>query len=87
VALNGHSFAPSLLGTGSTARRWAYSEGRSQQRYVRTQRYKLYASDAFFDMHADADEQQPLAEGGLTEAQREIHKMLQSALQSLPAPK
>lgn len=87
VELNGHSFAASLLGTGSTARRWAYAEGRSGKRYVRTQRYKLYASGRFFDMKADPEEQAPLTLEELTEQQRQVHTMLQNALDSLPAPR
>lgn len=81
---NGHSFADVLLKQGPTSRVWAYSEHKSQ-RFVRTQRYKLYSSGKFFDMQADPEEKHPLAEEQLSNSQREVKQMLGSALASLPA--
>ena len=79
-AINGHSFTRSLRGNGHTSRRWAYSEGRSQRRYVRTQRYKLYSSGDFFDMDSDPNELQPLGDEKLSDRIRDTKRMLQSAL-------
>lgn len=84
VTINGHSFAASLRGKGKTSRRWAYSEGRSRRRYVRTQRFKLYSSGEFFDMESDPNEQRRLADGELTQQRRHVKDMLQAALDSLP---
>ncbi len=85
--LNGHSFAASLRGGGPTSRTWAYAEGRSGQRYVRTQRYKLYSSGKLFDMQSDPEEREPLSEAKLTAQAREVRKTLQAALDSLPPGK
>ena len=85
--IDGHSFTTSLWGDGRTARQWAYSEGRSGRRYARTQRFKLYSSGEFFDMLSDPDEQHARSHGQLTRQQRDIRYLLQTALDSLPAPK
>ena len=87
LAINGHSFTGSLWGNGETSRMWAYSEGRSQRRYVRTQRYKLYSSGEFFDMKSDPNEQQQLGDEKLTKRHRDVKEMLQAALDSLPSVK
>ncbi len=87
VLLNGHSFADAIHSKGSTPRRWAYAEGRNKERFTRTQQYKLYSSGRFFDMAADPEEQSPLKVEGLSESAFEVHKELQAALDSLPAPK
>ncbi len=75
------------LSAGGTSRRWAYSEGGSKRRYVRTGRYKLYSSGEFFEMKSDPNEQQALADEGLTKRHRHVKKMLQAAIESLPEAK
>ncbi len=82
---NGHSFVGSITGAGETSRNWAYSQSRSDRCFVRTQRYKLYSSGEFYDVQDDPDEQTPVAEATLTKPARQVEKMLQSALDSLPA--
>ncbi|REK12551.1 MAG: Cerebroside-sulfatase [Planctomycetota bacterium] len=85
--LDGHSFAKSLLGTGHTSRDWAYSERGAERHFVRTQRYKLYASGKFYDMQSDPDERHPLAAEKLTKDQQRVKGQLQAALASLPQAK
>lgn len=87
VKLNGHSFLAPVLGTGKSDRQWAYAEGRGKRRYVRTQRYKLYSTGEFYDMHQAPDETQSLKAEQLTEAQLEVKRHLQSALDQLPPPR
>lgn len=86
TALNGHSFAAAVLGSGTTVRRWAYAESRGGQRYVRTQKYKLYANGKLFDMRADPEERTPLAAEELDGDAGIAHAQLESALANLPAP-
>ncbi len=85
VRLNGHSFAPSILGTGRSSRRWAYAEGRSSQQYVRTRKHKLYANGRFYDMNADPEEEHPLAD--VSDDVAAVRTTLEAALQELPKPK
>jgi arylsulfatase A len=85
VALNGHSFASSILGTGRSSRHWAYAEGRSSQQYVRTRTHKLYSNGRFFDMNADPEEEHPL--GDVSDDVAAIRTTLEAALQELPKPK
>jgi arylsulfatase A len=85
-AVNGYSFGSALLGSGPTSRRWAYSEGRSGQRFLRTQDYKLYASGDFFDLGLDPEERSKLDIETLSDSTRQTYDMLRSALDSLPAP-
>ena len=67
--VDGISFAPRLLGTGDSARAWAYSgeTGRfkpdgsnSGRKWVRTARWKLYNDGSLFDLQNDPQEQQAL---------------------------
>jgi len=85
--LNGHSFTGAMLGDAPHARKWAYAERRGGERFVRTQRYKLYASGELYDMAADPDEKTPLAQGEIPESAAETIAMLRQAIESLPAPK
>lgn len=87
VALNGHSFAPTILHGNKSSRDWSYAEGRNGQRYVRTQRLKLYGDGRLFDMDADPDEQQALPVSGLPPEVEKTRQDLQSALDSLPVPR
>ena len=85
VALNGHSFASSILGTGRSSRPWAYAEGRSSQQYVRTRTHKLYSNGSFYDMNNDPEEEHPL--GHVSDDVAAIRTTLEAALQELPRPK
>jgi arylsulfatase A len=86
VKLNGVSFAPRLLGTGKSPRGFVYAEtGRSQDRYVRTRDFKLYADGRFHDMTADPDEKQAL--DSIPNPARDVHKLLKQALDQIPIPK
>ncbi|MEM8734602.1 MAG: sulfatase-like hydrolase/transferase [Planctomycetota bacterium] len=73
-AIDGHSFAPRLLGAGSTTRRWAYAEEAvlpkpggtepdgtsSGSRWVRTDRWKLYNDGRLLNLVEDNQERYPL---------------------------
>jgi hypothetical protein len=85
--INGRGFTGSLWGNEQTSRTWAYSEGRSQRRYVREQHDKLYPSKEFFDMKFDLNEQQQLAEEELRKCPQHVEEMLQEALDLVPAVK
>ena len=72
--LDGSSFAPLLLGKGSSSRNWVYAEGFplpkpggtdpsgpvTNDRWVRTTRWKLYNDGRLFDMEADIREEHPI---------------------------
>ena len=85
VSLNGHSFASTILGTGSSPRRWAYAEGSSALQYVRTRQHKLYSNGNFHDMNADPEERHPLSDVSADVAA--IKATLEAALHELPKPK
>ncbi|MEZ6040605.1 MAG: sulfatase-like hydrolase/transferase [Planctomycetaceae bacterium] len=73
--IDGISFAPRLLGTGQSARQWAYAEeavlpkpggvepdgNSSGLRWVRTGEWKLYNDGRLFHMSVDDREQYPIA--------------------------
>jgi len=95
--LDGYSFAPRLLGTGRSARPWAYAEeavlpkpggvepdGTSGgKRWVRTARWKLYNDGRLFDMQSDLHEQRPLGGESVSGDGRSARRQLQAALTEL----
>ncbi len=59
--IDGRSFAATLYKAEATsARKYAYSEGRNKKAWVRTQRYKLYNNGQLFDVGVDPFEKRPL---------------------------
>jgi len=83
---DGISFANTLLRSRRhSARSFAFSERRGGTAWVRTRRYKLYNDGRYFDVRADAMEQQPLKDiSGRAAEEREL---LEAALLKLNYPK
>lgn len=86
MKVDGRSFLPRLRGETGQPREWVYvwyarNGGRkASSEFTRNQRYKLYRSGKFFDIHADVLEQRPLETQKLTPDQLEIRSRLQAAL-------
>lgn len=83
--LDGQSFLPQLKGQKGNPRDWIYcfyarNGGIEGQEFVRNQRYKLYRTGKFFDIANDDREKSPLADGSLTEKQKEVRANLQVAI-------
>jgi arylsulfatase A-like enzyme len=81
INLDGASFAPLLRGDTDTGRPWVYAEKRDGNRWVRTQRWKLYHDGRFFDMDADPEETTPLRFAMLTGESAQAYTKLSAALQ------
>jgi len=86
LELDGRSIAPLFHGETPKKRRYVYCwyqrngvRDKAKQ-LVRTQRYKLYASGAFFDVVRDPLERSPIAPASLSDEVRETYAMLKSAL-------
>ena len=80
--IDGRSFAPRLLGTGSHARSWAFAQHRGTY-WVRTQRWKLYEDGRLIDAATDPLEKKPLGPDTLTEEMAEARLALLSVQKKL----
>lgn len=85
VVLDGHSFADRLISGEASPRRWTYAENKGK-RFVRTRDFKLYGDGRFFDLRADAEEQNRPLESELTPEQAKARALLNEALASVPEP-
>ncbi len=95
--IDGVSFAPRLLGTGSSPRRWAYAEeavlpkpggvepdgSSSGLRWVRTGRWKLYNDGRLYDLHTDLQERHPFRQNQEGSEARVARDQLQAAFSQL----
>lgn len=95
--LDGVSFAPRLLGEGSSARRFAYAEEAvlpkpggvepdgtsSGLRWVRNADWKLYNNGRLFNMQADPEEQTAITEPNDSPTETSARRQLQQAFDSL----
>lgn len=92
---DGQSFLPQVLGHPTTPRTYALCHyqpywGSSPQAgaFVRTERFKLYADGAFYDIANDLDEKHNLASSIRGEMANEMHLHLQRLIkQTPPVPK
>lgn len=99
--IDGHSFAPRLLGTGRSSRTWAYAEeavlpkpggvepeGTSAGlRWVRNGDWKLYNDGRLFNMREDEQEQNELLQSEDDLQSKSARQFLQNTFESLePAP-
>ncbi len=98
-AIDGFSFAPRLMGTGSSNRQWAYAEeavlpkpggvepdgSSSGLRWVRTADWKLYNDGRLFNMRSDEREQYVVSVSDDGVKEKEARELLQSALKQLDA--
>ncbi len=80
--LDGISFADRLRGGEESPREWAYASD-AGERWVRTQRWKLYDDGRMFDMSAGREEGAPLAISGASEEAVRARSELESALRAL----
>ncbi len=61
VPIDGHSFAPQLLGkSDATSRKWVFAEHKGRS-FVKDLRFKLYDDGEMFDLNADPQEEHPLS--------------------------
>ncbi len=79
--VDGLSFASRLVDGRASSRKWAYSEGKGS-RWVRTGRWKLYASGRLFDMASDPKELSPRLKPNDTEQERRVRNQLRSAFKA-----
>ena len=82
LQIDGHSFAPQILGRPGKPRGWVFCEHRGR-RWVRTQRWKLYDDGRLFDMEADPEEKKPVAAQTQTAEAAAARQQLQQAFDQL----
>lgn len=86
LAIDGRSFLPQLRGEVGQPREWVYNwysrsgEPGKASVFARTQRYKLYASGAFYEIPKDYDELHPLEFVALDADAKAIYQMLSDVL-------
>lgn len=98
IKLDGRSFLPQLLGQKGDPRQSIFiyyyarphtknqrSMGAREYRYALNHRYKLYATQKFYDMHNDPHEKSPLNLKTLTPAQQQAYKTLRETIESMPS--
>ncbi len=85
AGLDGISLAARLRGGGSSNRRWAFAS-RSGDRWVRTQRWKLYADGRLFDMDQGRAESSPVRIGQESPQALKARDELSSVLRGLVGP-
>ena len=91
-ALDGHSFAPVLLGDSQTAqtspslRKWVFAQ-RNSNAFVKDRRWKLYGDGRFYDTLDDPWEKHSLPLEGLTPPAATSQQTLEQAIESLGLPK
>jgi arylsulfatase A len=85
-SLDGQSFANSFRGLKGPRRTYAFSESRGKQRFVRDQRWKLYASGKMFDLKQDPMEKKALPENPGSKEALSAKARLAQALSDLDYP-
>jgi arylsulfatase A len=91
IPLDGRSFAPQLRGEAGRPRRWLYCwyerDGKREtaSEHVRNQIYKLYGDGRFYNVAADPDETEPLADASLSNEARAVRTEFQQALTDVRA--
>ncbi|MGB7344803.1 MAG: sulfatase-like hydrolase/transferase [Pirellulaceae bacterium] len=85
IQLDGRSFLPQVLGDTGNPREWIYqwyarNGGPKGAEFTRNQRYKLYRTGKFYDVAGDSLEQRPLDVASLDQETKQVHQMLQAAL-------
>jgi len=92
--IDGQSFLPQLCGQPGDPRQaiycWYFRNGKPVSggkqhkagESARTERYKLYLRDGFYDVAADFLEQQPLDPASLNASQRQVRDRLQGVLET-----
>lgn len=89
VPVDGRSFAPQLRGQKGKPREWIFCHYDPRwgnfkfARYAQDKQYKLYDDGVPYDYRQDPLEQSPLGQTGLTPAQEQSRRQLESALDSL----
>ena len=89
ITIDGHSFAPQLLGKKAKPREWIFCHydprwaNFKPARYAQDKEFKLYSDGGFFDYRQDPLEKSPLAATGLTPVQERSRQKLQKALDTL----
>jgi arylsulfatase A len=89
LRLDGQSFLPQLLGQPAQPRQWNYcwyargGGARADHEFAYNQKFKLYRDGRFYHWAEDPDERHPLP----PEAEPEVRKLLQSALDRHAAPR
>ena len=84
--LDGASLVPLFTGEGKREKDYIYCwysrDGKrdAATQHTRTQRYKLYATGAFYDVKKDMLEKNDLAKNGVPEKLANVHSMLKGAL-------
>jgi arylsulfatase A-like enzyme len=81
--LDGQSFVGSFLDLQGPRRKFAFSESRGKQAFVRDQRWKLYANGKFFDLEKDSEEKKSITGEPKDEEAREAKARLAQALDKL----
>ncbi|MDZ8117024.1 sulfatase-like hydrolase/transferase [Pontiella agarivorans] len=86
---DGTSFLPQIQGLEGTPRDWVLCHyqpywNKEPGQFVRTAEYKLYADGRFYKPAEDLDEKNDLAHSLKSERQMEIHRRLQSVLETAP---
>jgi arylsulfatase A len=89
VTLDGRSFLPQLLGKPGNPRQWIYcwyarngiGKNNKASQHARTVQYKYYLRGDFYDVVADPKEKKSLADGKLTDEQRQIRDQLRQVIQ------
>jgi arylsulfatase A-like enzyme len=84
VYIDGHSFAPQLLGLRGKPRDWVFCE-HGGRRWVRTHRWKLYDDGQLFDMDRNPAEKRPVAPDQQPNETAAAREKLQGVLSSLVA--
>ncbi len=82
AAIDGRSFAPQLRGRQGAPREWIYCQ-LGKARWVRTVRWKLYATGKLYDMKADPTEAAAIAPGTGNEHAEAARKRLGAILATL----
>ncbi len=87
--IDGTSFLPQIKGKKGTSKATVYvsyfkKDSKKLTVFARNHRYKLYSSGKFFDIKRDVLEKKAIPFKDLTNEQKEIRKVLQKKLDSMP---
>ncbi len=80
--IDGHSFAPQIMGKKGTPRKWVYQEWEGEA-WIRTQRWKLYEDGRLFDMAADPLEQRRIPAENDNKDAKKMRAFLENELANL----
>jgi arylsulfatase A len=82
IQIDGHSFAPLVLGQHFRTREWVFSEW-NKKWWVRTQDWKLYQDGQLYDMNNDPNEKEPIDKDAKQPELKEIRKEFSDAIDKL----